>query len=416
MNTRSTKTAAALVLALATALTFAFVFLLSLGANDALSQQSTTTIVTTAATQPQAPTTAPSKEVSPGSGAPRIGARSWALMDVRSGEYLAGSDASARRQIASLTKIMVALVVLDNGDLNRQVTVSQKAASYAQPLYSNVGLLPGDVLRVRELLMAALISSGDDAVYALAQSEGGGNVDNFVEKMNRKAKSLGLKDTHFQNPIGLDARGNYSSAKDLATMTRLALQNPEFREIVSTSSATISTQDRQIPLKSTNELLSTYQPATGVKTGTTPGAGSSLVASAAGGNESYIAVILDDENRFPDAAATLGYGFAYYDRKKLVTAGKRYAGLDVPYRRDKTIGLAAKKSVSALVEKNSRSKLDVKVTKNPPDSAKKGRKLGSVTVTVGGKRVGESPLVARKGYEKASVWRRVWYTVGGLFE
>ena len=401
------------MLALATALTFAFVFLLSLGANDALSQQSTTAANTT---QPQAPTTAPSKEASSGSGAPKIGARSWALVDVRIGEYLAGSDASARRQIASLTKIMVALVVLDNGDLNRQVTVSQKAASYAQPLYSNVGLLPGDVLSVRELLMAALISSGDDAVYALAQSEGGGNVDNFVEKMNRKAKSLGLKDTHFQNPIGLDARGNYSSAKDLATMTRLALQNPEFREIVSTSSATISTQDRQIPLKSTNELLSTYQPATGVKTGTTPGAGSSLVASAAKGDESYIVVVLDDENRFPDAAATLGYGFYHYDRKELVNAGKRYAGLDVPYRRDKTVGLAAKKSVSALVEKNSRSKLDVKVTKNPPDSAKKGRKLGSVTVTVGGKRVGESPLVARKGYEKASVWRRVWYTVGGLFE
>ena len=345
-----------------------------------------------------------------------MGARSWELVDEKSGKYLAGNNASARRPIASLTKIMVALVVLDNDDLDRRAAVSQKAASYAQTMYSNVGLFPGDVLSIRELLMAALISSGDDAVYALAQAEGNGSVDTFVRKMNQKAKALGLKDTHFQNPIGLDARGNYSSARDLATMTRLALQNPEFRKIVSTSSATINTQDRQIPLQNTNELLSTYGPATGVKTGTTPAAGRSLVASAARGNESYITVVLDDENRFSDAAAMLGYGFSHYDREQLVTAGKRYAKLDVPYRRDKTVGLMAKENVSVLVEKGSEAKRSIKVTRNPPDSAKRGRKLGSVTVKVGGKRVGESPLVARKGYEKASVWRRVWYTVGGLFE
>ena len=311
---------------------------------------------------------------------------------------------------------MVALVVLENGDLDRQVTVSQKAASYAQSMYSNVGLFPGDVLSVRDLLMAALISSGDDAVYALAQAEGNGSVDAFVKKMNQKAKALGLKDTHFQNPIGLDARGNYSSARDLATMTRLALQNPEFRKIVSTSSATISTQDRRIPLQSTNELLSTYGPTTGVKTGTTPAAGRSLVASASRGNESYITVVLDDENRFSDAAAMLGYGFSHYDREKLVTAGNRYARLDVPYRRDKTVGLVAKENVRALVEKGSDAKRSVKITSNPPDSAKRGQKLGNIIVKVDGERVGETPLVARKGYKKASVWRRVWYTVGGLFE
>ncbi len=404
MNTRFAKTAATLALALA----FAFVLCLGVGAGDARSQQTTTK----ASTQGQFS----SKEASTESEAPSIGARSWELVDVRSGEYLAGSNASVRRPIASLTKIMVALVVLDNGDLNRRVSVSQKAASYAQSLYSNVGLLPGDVLSVRELLMAALIPSGDDAVYALAQSEGDGSAENFVQKMNRKAKALGLKDTHFQNPIGLDARGNYSSARDLATMTRLALQNPEFRKIVSTPSATISTQDRQIPLQNTNELLSTYQPATGVKTGTTPAAGRSLVASAARGNESYIAVILDDEGRFPDAATMLDYGFAHYDRKKLVTAGKRYTSLDVPYHRDATVGLVAKKSMRALVEKNSDAKLDIEVTRNPPASAKRVQELGTITVRVGGKSVGESRLVARKGYEKASVWRRVWYTVGGLFE
>jgi D-alanyl-D-alanine carboxypeptidase (penicillin-binding protein 5/6) len=134
-------------------------------------------------------------------GEPGVAARAWALADLESGEYLAGADSSKKLPIASTTKIMEALVVLEKADLDEEVAVSEDAAAYATPAYSKVGLLPGDTLSVRELLMAALISSGDDAAYALAEHVGGeAGVDHFVAQMNAEAKALGLKNTHFENP------------------------------------------------------------------------------------------------------------------------------------------------------------------------------------------------------------------------
>ena len=351
---------------------------------------------------------------------PGVMARAWALVDLGSGEYLAGEDASEELPIASTTKIMAALVILDSADLDEEVTVSKDAAAYATPAYSNVGLMPDDTLSVRELLMAALISSGDDAAYALAEHVGGGGeagVNNFVARMNEEARVLGLKHTHFENPVGFDEKGHYSSARDLATMARVAMQNPEFRKMVSTQYATVYTPYREILLTNTNVLLSTYGPATGIKTGTTPGAGESLVSSAARGDESYVCVILDSqEERFAASVRALRYGFADYDRTDLVLEGKRYATIRVPYRRDESIDLLAKDSVAGLVDASPRVERDVELAADPPASAAAGTRLGKVVVKVDGKEVGTTPLVASKGYERASLGQRVWYTVGGIFE
>ena len=347
-------------------------------------------------------------------------ARAWALMDLRSGEYLAGDDVSEELPIASTTKIMAALVVLDGADLDEEVTVSEDAAAYATPAYSNVGLLPGDTLSVRELLMAALISSGDDAAYALAEHVGGGGeagVNSFVAQMNERARALGLEHTHFENPVGFDEKGHYSSAQDLTTMAQAAMRNPEFREMVSTQYATIYTPDREIPLTNTNLLLSTYGPATGIKTGTTLGAGESLVSSAARGDESYVCVILDSqEERFAASVRALRSGFATYDRTDLVVEGKRYATMGVPYRRDESVDLVAKGNVAGLVDASPDVERDVELAADLPDSAAAGTRLGRVVVEVDGDRVGQTPLVAKKGYERASLGERVWYTVGGIFE
>lgn len=349
--------------------------------------------------------------------APDVAARSWALVDLRSGEYLAGESASKKLPMASTTKIMVALVTLERADLDEKTVVSEKAASFAKPIYSNVGLLPGDELSVRDLLKATLISSGDDAVYALAEHLGGGDAERFIEEMNQEAKKMGLKETRFENPSGLDARGHHSSARDLAKMTRIAMKYPLFREIVGTSYATIQTQDREIALTNTNDLLATYAPTTGVKTGTTPAAGASLVASAAAGNESYVAVFLDSqEDRFAAAVRTLEHGFTTYDREDLVKGGERYANADVPYRRGERISLVAKKDIEGLVYDGSDVERETKIMKELPDSARRGTKLGEIVVRVDGERVGEAALVARKGYEEASVWQRLWYTVEGIFE
>jgi D-alanyl-D-alanine carboxypeptidase (penicillin-binding protein 5/6) len=351
-------------------------------------------------------------------GEPDVAARAWVLTDLRSGDFLAGEDASRELPIASTTKIMEAIVVLESGDLGEEVTVSRKAASYATPAYSNVGLLPGDTLSVRELLMAALISSGDDAAYALAEHVGGkGGVNRFVEMMNEEAESLGLENTHFENPIGLDEKGHYSSAGDLATMARVAMQHPEFRDIVSTEYASIYTPDREISLASTNELLFSYRPATGIKTGTTPAAGETLVSSASLGDETYVCVILDSrEERFGASARTLRYGFIAHDRKNLVVKDKQYATIEAPYQRDEVVDLVAGGDVAGLVDAHPDVEREVELVDHPPLAARAGTTLGRVVVMVDGEKIGESALVAKRGYEKPSLGQRLWYTVGGIFE
>jgi serine-type D-Ala-D-Ala carboxypeptidase (penicillin-binding protein 5/6) len=355
-------------------------------------------------------------------GAPKLNAGSWTLIDADTGLYLAGKNADEQVPIASTTKLMVALVALDEGvDLDEQVTVSEDAASYAGSIYSNIGLYPYDRVSVRDLLNAALIPSGTDAVYALTEHLGDGSVDEFVAKMNDKAKELGLKNTHFENPAGIDADGNYSSAADLAKITREAMKYPEFRKIVDDPEATISTQDREIDVVNTNLLVVpnsgyNYGPATGAKTGTSPQAGPCLVASAESDDESYIAVVLDaasDLQRFEAGRTALEYGFGEYEREPLVERGDPYAELKLPYRRGETVNLVADRDVSALAGPG--LEVERRTTNNEaPPSAKTGTKLGTVAVSVEGRSVGSSPLVVQKGYEAASLWQKVTYWAGGL--
>ena len=355
-------------------------------------------------------------------GAPKLNAGSWTLMDADTGHYLAGKNPDKRVSIASTTKIMVAIVALEEDvDMDKQVKVSEKAASYAGSVYSNIGLYPYDRVSVKDLLTAALVPSGTDADYALAEHLGDGSVDEFVAKMNDKAKELGLKNTHFANPAGIDAPGNYSSAADLAKITREAMKYPEFRKIVNMPEATISTQDREIDVVTTNLLVLPnsgydYGPATGAKTGTSVQAGPCVVATAQSSDESYIAVVLDaagNLQRFEAARTALEYGFGEYEREPLVERQEPYAELELPYRRGETVKLVAAKDVTALAGPG----LEVvrsKTKQEAPPSAKAGRKVGTVEVSVDGRSVGSSPLVVQKGYEEASIWQKVTYLAGGL--
>lgn len=348
--------------------------------------------------------------------APEAAASAWVLVDTASGERLAGKNVSEELPMASTTKIMTALVVLEEGEsLDEEVVVSSEAAEYARPPYSNVGLRQGDKLTVRELLKAAMLESGNDAAYALADHVGGGAKE-FVRMMNEKAAELGLEETGFENPVGLDAPAHHSSARDLARMARLALSHPELRELVDTLSATIDTgRGREIPLRSTNELLASYPAATGVKTGTTPAAGASLVASAASDGESYIAVLLNAADRFGSAKTELEYGFSAYDRRRVIEKGRRYASESLPHRPDEEVRLVAGKSVERLVAAGSEAERRVEVAEGLPEAAERGERIGMVVVEENGERVAQAPLLAGKGYEEASMWQRLWYTAGSIF-
>jgi serine-type D-Ala-D-Ala carboxypeptidase (penicillin-binding protein 5/6) len=351
---------------------------------------------------------------------PKINAGAWALEDTETGLYLAGEDPDKRMPIASTTKIIVALIALERGvDLDEEVTISDQAERFVGSVYSNVGLISGERLSVRELLVASLVPSGTDADYALAEHLGGGGgkagVENFVEEMNRKADSMGLKNTHFENPAGLDSPEHYSSARDMAEIARAAMEYPEFRDIVDTEQATISTQSREIEVFNTNDLLYTYGPAIGVKTGTSPEAGPSLVAAAKEGDESYVAVVLDangDQYRFTAAQKALDFAFADYEREALVREGQVYEKVGLPFRREESVGLAAAEDVPALAGPG----LEVErrtTTDEPPPEARSGEDLGTVEVLVDGKSVGSAPLVTEQGYEEASPWQKIQYWTSG---
>jgi D-alanyl-D-alanine carboxypeptidase (penicillin-binding protein 5/6) len=368
------------------------------------------------------PNRATAQETGAPPGAPKLDAGSWALVDADTGLYLAGKDPDKRVPIASTTKIMVALVALEEGvDLDEKVTVSEDAAAYAGSVYSNVGLYPYDRVSVEDLLTAALVPSGTDAVYALAEDLGDGSVDEFVGKMNDKAKEMGLKNTHYENPAGIDDPKNYSSAEDLAKITRAAMKYPEFRKIVAEPEATIATQDRQIQIVNTNLLVVpnsgySYGPAIGVKTGTSPQAGPCLVAAAKSGDESYIAVVLDaagDSQRFDAARTALEYGFGKFDNEPLVKQGDDFADLELPYRRDETVKLVAAKNVTALAGPGLTVAREA-THKEAPPSAQKGQQLGTVKVSVEGRNAGSSPLVVQQGYKAASFWQKITYWAGGL--
>ena len=342
---------------------------------------------------------------------PKLDARSWVLVDADTGIYLAGKNPDQRLPIASTTTVMTALVALEEANLDEKVTISERAERFVGFTYSNVGLISGERLSVRELLVASLVPSGTEAVYALAEHLGDGSVDEFAEEMNQEAESMGLKNTNFENPAGIDARGHYSSARDLATITRAAMEYPTFDDIVDTEQATITTQNREIAVSNTNKLLYTYDEANGVKTGTSPKAGPCLVTSATDGDQSYVAVVLDarsEEYRFDAARTALEYGFNNYEHEPLARKGQVYEELQLPFRRDESVGLVAAKDVLGPASPSLEVERQVLVKAAPP-TAKAGQKLGTVEVFVNGKSVGSSPLITKRGYKEASLWVKARY-------
>jgi len=208
---------------------------------------------------------------------------------------------------ASLTKIMTALVVLENSRLDEVVTVS---AGAARETGSRIGLRRGDRLKVRDLLAATLIASANDAARALADHLGGSQKA-FVMRMNDRARSLKLQNTHFTNACGHDQKGLYTTANDLAILAERALRTPLFAELVARRTMRITTMkgNRSFGLKNKNRLIGRYPGARGVKTGTTPKAGKCLVALAERGDTRVFLVLMNAGNRWQIAPALLDVGF-----------------------------------------------------------------------------------------------------------
>lgn len=241
-------------------------------------------------------------------------ATSVILMDRETGRTLFERNAKERRPPASTTKIMTAVLILERGRLHEKVRVGEQAASVGG---FSLGLKPGQMVSLKDLLAAILVGSANDAAMAAAEHIAGSK-GRFVSLMNAKATQLGMKDTHFANPHGLDEDGHYSTAYDLALLARYALQNPSFARLVKSRRIQVTIMNgrtrrvvRRKVLKTHNRLLDSFWGADGVKTGYTEAAGPSLVASARRGDRGLIAVLLNDPHRFTDAASLLEYGFRH---------------------------------------------------------------------------------------------------------
>jgi D-alanyl-D-alanine carboxypeptidase (penicillin-binding protein 5/6) len=308
--------------------------------------------------------------------------------------------------VASITKLMTVLVTLEHARLGDLVTVSPDAAQVGE---STVNLRPGERLTVRDLLEAALIQSANDAADALADYVGQGSQSRFVAMMNARAGQLGLSDTHFVRPDGLDARGHVSSARDVTILARRLMRIPVVRRIVRQQTATIAGGRT---LHTWNDLLSTFPGLIGVKTGHTSAARWSEVAAARRGGVTIYATILGSPTRSrrnADLTELLSWGLARYRILPIVAATRTYAEVAVGYGRSPVPLIAARPVSRAvridrpLVERvTARAAVSLPVTK--------GEELGTVRVFQGRRLVGRGALVAARSVSRPGLPGRVgWY-------
>lgn len=243
--------------------------------------------------------------------APIINAKSSIAVDLNSGSILFEKNAHQRRQIASLTKLMTALIIVEENNLNEIVTISNNAANTEG---STMHLVPGEQITVENLLYGLMINSANDAAIALAEHNGQ-NVSNFVDKMNQKASALGLINTNFTNPTGLDTSLGYSSAYDIAKLSQHIYQTDFIKK-----AGAIQTLDVQSvsgnynhKLENTNELLDSYLKIKGLKTGNTDGAGLCLAVIAENDQgKEIITVVLDSPARFTETKILVDWVFRAY--------------------------------------------------------------------------------------------------------
>jgi D-alanyl-D-alanine carboxypeptidase (penicillin-binding protein 5/6) len=321
---------------------------------------------------------------------PKIGAGSAILQDLGTGQVLYAKSAGRRRPIASITKLMTAVVVLEELDLSRKTTVSANAASQ---LGAELGLQVGERISVKNLLYAALLQSANDAAVALAERIGGTESE-FVAAMNERAEALGLEDTYFLGPTGLDD-GGYSTALDVARLTREAFDWPMFARIVQTRFRTIpapSGPDRRI--QNRNVLLWLYSPTIGVKTGFTSAAGHCLVAAARFEGMELLAVVLGSpEDAFSDGAALLDYGFRRFRRVTFLDRGE---SLGTVFLGGASVEAVAAEELVRLVREDHVDSIEYEL--RPAQGLRlpilPGQKVGREIVFVNGKRAAAVDAVA----------------------
>ncbi len=316
--------------------------------------------------------------------APVVSAASAVLMDASSGRVLYEKDAHTQRLIASTTKLMTALVAVESTELDKVITMKPEYQAEGSSMY----LRFGEELKLEELLYGLLLASGNDAALAIAGGCGG-DVETFVGWMNDKAAELGMEDTHFVNPNGLDHEEHYSSAYDLALLGRAVLENETLSKLVSTRSITVAGRS----LSNHNKLLWRYEGCTGMKTGYTDAAGRTLVSSARRDGQELICVTLKAPDDWSDHAKLLDYGFQNWPNKLLARAGKDFRTLPVMGSLLSQVSVVTDRDLSYPLSKEERVQVRITLPDRVEAPVEKGTIAGKLSFRVGETTVGETYLL-----------------------
>jgi D-alanyl-D-alanine carboxypeptidase (penicillin-binding protein 5/6) len=336
--------------------------------------------------------------------APRVEGRAWGVADARTGDVLLAHAGNEPLPIASTTKLMTAYVAIRDLPLEKIVHAQPYEPEYGESL---MGLRPGQRISVRDLLYGLILRSGNDAAHTLA-IDAAGSERRFVAQMNRYAAALGLAHTHYANPVGLDEKGNYSSALDLMTLTRRLLQIPAFAKIADSRSSVLRSVRPRRRIETIDELLEMAPWVTGVKTGHTFGALYVLVGSGQRHGTSLISVVIgapSDEARFDGNLELLEWGFRQFRRRQPIRAGQDLADPAIRYSGGR-LPLRAERSLAAGVRRGQSVEVHVHAPGEVEGPLQRGRKLGETTVFVEGRRIGSVPLLAGRSISRASVFDR----------
>jgi D-alanyl-D-alanine carboxypeptidase (penicillin-binding protein 5/6) len=339
-------------------------------------------------------------------GPPPVAAKAYFVENGATGEVLAAEHARARVPIASITKLMTVLVALERADVDDVVVAAPSAIAIGE---STINLRTGERISVGDLVEAALVQSANDAAWALAAYVGKGDVNAFVRLMNAKARALGLRETHFVRPDGLDVPGHVSSARDVTLLARAAMHNATIRSIVDDRTATIAGGRR---LHTWNDLLGSFPGLIGVKTGHTDAAGWSQVAAARGYGFVLYATLLGSPTRAQrniDLTALLHWGLSRYAPVAVLDETRTYARAEVGFDLE-PVALVVPRSVvrAAQVERPLRERIVAATAVELP--VHRGQRLGEVRVYDGSRLVASSPLVAARAVERPGfIGRASWY-------
>jgi D-alanyl-D-alanine carboxypeptidase (penicillin-binding protein 5/6) len=336
-----------------------------------------------------------------------VAAQNAIVVEVTTGEAACERAADARRPVGSAVKLMTALLTLERTDLSDRF----RATGYRpSPAESKIGLVPGERMSVRDLLRGLLAESGNDAAMALAEGVAGSERA-FVRLMNRRARELELKNTRYRNPIGLDERGAYSSARDLVTLATLLRTKPFFRRTVNQEVVHLSTGDHPRSFDNRNRLVSSVGWINGVKTGHTLGAGYVLVGSGRKGGIQVVSAVLgtpSERARDQDSLALLTFGRRAFQRITAAPDGTS-VGITVPirYRRGAELELVVgPNGHRTVVPDGQRDRVTLKALEWPDQvegPIAVGTRLGRAEVLYDGKRIGTVPLVAAVDVPKADL-------------